>query len=645
MKDYIKQKDHMAKESGQIIRPEASHPKKTKENSRYRPRGPSAPPQDRLAIPSSRLSSSVSTCKKRNAAHQNLGWRSESPLFRSLSHKVYRPSPPPPVNSCPLSSHHRQFERLILEASARAWDPEFRMKDRAALRYATTSAFSALLLATAAPAWALDSSSTRQCDPEARAHSAAPKTRIYGGEIAKTCEFPTTVGGTLRCTGTLVHPRVVISANHCREHKEIFFGEYRTKPSFKVKTRWCARRADADAQICVLEKAIEGLPVAPIIQGCEVDKIKVGAKVLISGYGLDENDPASGDDKYKDEKRWVETDIVRVTANDLHIGSSKAGACNGDSGGPAYLQMEDGTWRTLGATFRGAGGESHPNCNVGVWKRSDVLLRWFEEQLRKHNETDIDLSPCFDDQGKWAPNKNCGGFAKDVRGPYGSWDNNCGKGSPVVKYSATCGDPYKPEGGDTQTEVMITRPKDGSVFKIGQEIRVEAEISPDDDLAKVELLVDDKVADSKEVGDKSSAPYRFEIEELKAGAYELQVNATAKDGSQSKSKAISIKVNAKGDSGSDDEEDDSTKPGESGNTSGDKNKKPGSGDAKGKSKGKSSPNGDDSDEDDSSEDDNGADKTPKKGGCSLSDPSGPSFLWLLGLIGFIRRRPQPSRNR
>lgn len=37
---------------------------------------------------------------------------------------------------------------------------------------------------------------------------------IVGGQIAKTCHFPTAayLGG---CTATLIHPKVVTTANHC----------------------------------------------------------------------------------------------------------------------------------------------------------------------------------------------------------------------------------------------------------------------------------------------------------------------------------------------------------------------------------------------------------------------------------------------
>lgn len=285
--------------------------------------------------------------------------------------------------------------------------------------------------------------------PTASLAASTPSSRIYGGEIAKTCEFPTTVAVGGGCTGTLVHPRVVLSAGHCPTGKTLIFGEYMSKAKHKVKSKWCEKTSPSgtDAQICVLNEPINDLPVAPIIQGCEVDQIKKGAKVILAGFGFDENDPKSGG---IDEKRWVETDIRVVKDMELYIGGDGKGGCNGDSGGPAYLAMPDGTWRTIGATHAGVNGGAHPKCDTGKWKRTDKLIKWYEEQLKKHGDDDIDLTPCFDESGKWAPTKECGGYTKDVRGPHGSWDNYCGEGVPVVKYSATCGEPFEKNEEDPE---------------------------------------------------------------------------------------------------------------------------------------------------------------------------------------------------
>lgn len=181
-----------------------------------------------------------------------------------------------------------------------------------------------------------------------------------------------------------------------------------------------------------------GLPLAPIIQGCEVDALKAQAPVLVSGFGLDEKDPSEG--ALLDEKRWVATRINQVTEQELSVGGEGKGGCQGDSGGPVYLKLSDGSYRTIGVTH---GGAAHPNCDQGIYKRADKLLDWYERQLRAHAEDEIDLRPCFDDAGTWAPSEACGGYTKDVQGPHGDWSNNCG-GALSQRYSASCGAPFDP---------------------------------------------------------------------------------------------------------------------------------------------------------------------------------------------------------
>lgn len=412
----------------------------------------------------------------------------------------------------------------------------------------------------------------------------------------------------------------------------------------------------SDAQICVLEEAIEGLPLAPIIQGCEAEALKKGGKVLLSGFGYDENDPV-GNGSIRDEKRWVETKITRITKTEVHIGGGGKGACNGDSGGPAFLQLEDGTWRTIGATHATVTGGAHPNCDIASWKRTDVLMPWYEKQLKKHGENDIDLSPCFNDQGKWEPTKDCGGYTKDVQGPHGAWSNNCGEGVPSLKYSATCGPAYSNKDNEAP-KVEIVKPS--SDFKLSEDepLNVEVDASDDDKVAKVTLRIDDEV-----IGSKSKAPYKWTVEDLEAGLHKLQASAEDNDGVESKSQTINIEVEALDEDSSED----------SGNNG--KKGKDGKGDKNGKGGKKGKDGGDEDEDDDSAEDSsneddsgpagsggsakNGGDgidpdlpsqsPSPKpKRGCQIAAPSPANAAFLGGLLPGLallirrRRRHSPS---
>jgi hypothetical protein len=61
---------------------------------------------------------------------------------------------------------------------------------------------------------------------------------IYGGETVAVCGWPTTVSMQGSCTGTLVHPQVVIYAQHCGSAmcSSVWMGEDIEKPSRTLQT-------------------------------------------------------------------------------------------------------------------------------------------------------------------------------------------------------------------------------------------------------------------------------------------------------------------------------------------------------------------------------------------------------------------------
>ena len=359
--------------------------------------------------------------------------------------------------------------------------------------------------------------------------------RIYGGQETETCEFPSAVFANMYCTGTLVHPQVVISAGHCAQGGSNFqyflFGEHKNSAARRANIKWCESVGfeGTDAAICVLEEAMTDVPIAPILQGCETEILKTGTKVVLSGFGYAQNESAGGPPE--GQKRWVETDIKSVSSSEVQIGGGGTGGCNGDSGGPAFVQLEDGTWRTFGYTH---GGDKHPNCDVGIWKLAHAVLPWYEEQLAAHGE-DIDLTPCFDDAGDWSPNEHCGGYPTDIKGPYCSWDNGCSEGVPVVEFSATCGPPFM-EPDDEAPVVTIDSPDDGDIFDPDEVIDVTVQASDNVGVVEVELYVD-----GASQGTVSDEPYEWMLE-LDEGSYEIHAIARDAAGLEGESSTIEIEV-------------------------------------------------------------------------------------------------------
>ena len=186
------------------------------------------------------------------------------------------------------------------------------------------------------------------------------ETQIYGGEVVDSCGWPSVVqvsgpgGGS--CTGTLVHPWVVVYAAHCGDEVPwIRFGDrIEDAPGFQVVPERCETHPvgqfgfGTDAAYCLLSEPVEGIPVTPPLMGCEAEAaLQVGNPVTAVGYGQsdDEADPYG-------VKRFLDTTITAISWDEVFIGGVDEGVCYGDSGGPTYVQLEDGSWRSFGITYR-----------------------------------------------------------------------------------------------------------------------------------------------------------------------------------------------------------------------------------------------------------------------------------------------------
>lgn len=178
------------------------------------------------------------------------------------------------------------------------------------------------------------------------------------------------VGGSSLCTGTLVHPRVVVYAAHCGGgNKTIDFGELVQSPGQFVKAETCQTYPSYggvndqahDWAFCRLPFAITDLPVTPVLFGCETQQLSPGMQVAISGFGANNGNSGAG------TKRWAMTTLTGVfNATATLGGGGKPSVCPGDSGGPAYVQLADGGWRAFGiaSTVTGSCGGSGTHARI-----------------------------------------------------------------------------------------------------------------------------------------------------------------------------------------------------------------------------------------------------------------------------------------
>ena len=269
-------------------------------------------------------------------------------------------------------------------------------------------------------------------EPSDEFTDAVEGTAIYGGSPVAVCGWPSTVelGGS--CTGTLVHPQVVIYAAHCgASYSKIYFGENYQAPAKTVTPSSCKiipggkPGSGNDFAVCKLSSPVTGVPITPILMGCETSVLQPGKAVTLVGFGNADNGPYG-------IKRHVTTTINGIDANnEISIGGNGKDTCQGDSGGPAFVQLADGTWRVFGITsYGGACGSG------GMYSMMHKGMSWFETTVG------LDVTPCHNADGTWAPTAACGNFPKAPGVGGGTWAGGCSAGSPSGVLSSTCGAAY-----------------------------------------------------------------------------------------------------------------------------------------------------------------------------------------------------------
>jgi hypothetical protein len=318
---------------------------------------------------------------------------------------------------------------------------------RVAISWATIAIFAAtgctLEDGRPAGAWAGDDDVSEELpdeplpdDPEI-----PPTSKIYGGTPVEACGWPTTVSLGGSCSGTLVHPEVVIYAAHCgASYGWVRFGEHTNQgPGRWVQTSECKTYPGGgpgkgnDFAYCRLAEPVNDVPIVPILMGCETQVLQPGKAVTLVGFGHADNGPYG-------VKREVTTTLHGITnAGEAFIGGNGKDTCQGDSGGPAFVELDDGTWRVFGVTSYGGacgGGGYYSIMHRGI--------QWFEQQ------TGLDLTPCHDTTGAWDPDERCSAFPFDPASGTGAWGQGCG-GGPLSGPSTTCG--ANDQGGPPQDPV------------------------------------------------------------------------------------------------------------------------------------------------------------------------------------------------
>lgn len=283
-----------------------------------------------------------------------------------------------------------------------------------------------------------------------------------------TCQFPTAVRMP-QCSGVYMGQGLVLTAAHCVSNvnegtSRAYFGGEGGDHAASAVIESCVTHPDGeydttvfgedswsgvDLAFCILsdDEPIPAVPVVPPMTptGCERDWLahqvyELGSHPIVTAVGSGCADYYNGGTYCADGvKRYVALQLIQQVAHQgspTHLqverfGEDYTGLMSGDSGGPLFDVLPDGSWRLLGV-FHGT------SLDRGYYEAVPPYLHWIEA------ESGIDITPCHEfANGAWAVSGNCEDeLPLDTNEAGASWSDACPSalgGGEIAFIGGLCG--------------------------------------------------------------------------------------------------------------------------------------------------------------------------------------------------------------